>query len=61
MQQDFFYMMLDVPTNLKGIDALWELITLNKDNSVIHKALEFLNNLHTVIKMKRNYNLHYLR
>lgn len=26
---DFYYMMLDLPTNLRGIDALWQLITLN--------------------------------
>ncbi|EAR94410.2 ubiquitin carboxy-terminal hydrolase (macronuclear) [Tetrahymena thermophila SB210] len=44
---DFEYQMLDLPTNLKGIQSLWTLITLNQNQEVIAKALEFLNNLHT--------------
>lgn len=47
--------MLDLPTNLKGISSLWRLITLNNNQEVISKSLEFLNNLHTVIEII-NYN-----
>lgn len=39
--------MLSNPSELLGIEDLWNLIMINESSEVVTKALEFLNNLYT--------------